>query len=154
MIKIGDRIQDTQVAITGGELVALSEFKGRRLVLYFYPKDNTPGCTLEAEDFRDAAADLEALNAVVLGVSKDTVTCHDGFKKKHKLTFQLVSDPDGILHEEFDTWKLKKMMGKEYMGTERSTFVIDENGVLLKEWRSVSVLGHVKEVLKFLSTLD
>ncbi len=152
-MSIGEKIQDAKVMVTGNKSVNLSEYKGRRLVLYFYPKDNTPGCTLEAEGFRDASEELEALNAVVLGVSKDTVDCHDKFKEKHNLPFQLVSDPDGSLHEQFDTWKLKKMMGREYMGTERSTFVIDEDGVLLREWRKVSVPGHVEEVLEYLRSL-
>lgn len=152
-MRIGEKIQDAKVMLTGNQSVNLSEYKGRRLVLYFYPKDNTPGCTLEAEGFRDASEALEALNAAVLGVSKDTVACHDKFKEKHGLPFQLVSDPDGSLHGLFDTWKLKKMMGREYMGTERSTFVIDEDGVLLKEWRKVSVPGHVEEVLEYLRSL-
>jgi len=116
-------------------------------VLYFYPKDNTPGCTEEGIAFRDRVAEFDAKNAVIVGVSRDSVKVHEGFKAKHALPFDLLSDPNESLCRAFDVIKMKSMYGKQVQGIERSTFVIDENGVLLKEWRKVKVKGHVDEVL-------
>lgn len=147
MLQVGDKAPDIAVNGTGGATVKLSDFAGKIVVLYFYPKDNTPGCTMEAMDFRDAEEDFASLGAVVLGVSKDTVKCHEGFQEKHNLPFQLLSDPDAELQRAFDVWKPKKMMGKEFMGTIRSTFVLDREGHVVQEWRSVKVEGHVDEVL-------
>ena len=133
--------------------VSLSEFRGRWVVLYFYPKDNTPGCTTEGQDFRDAHAEFAGLNAVIYGVSKDSLRTHANFKAKHEFPFELISDPDEALCRLFDVIKLKKLYGKEYEGIERSTFLIDAKGVLRQEWRKVKVPGHVAEVLAAVRTL-
>lgn len=127
----------------------LNEFLGKRVVLYFYPKDNTPGCTQEACDFRDNFNRL--INyAVVVGVSPDSIKSHLKFKEKQNLNFILLSDPEHILSEKFAVWKEKSMYGKKYMGIERSTFILDEKGNIVKEWRKVKVKGHVDEILNFL----
>ena len=125
-----------------------SEAKGSPVVLYFYPKDDTPGCTKEACGFRDAFPDFSALNATIVGVSKDTVTKHDKFKAKYELPFHLASDEDGSLCEAYGTWVEKSMYGKKYMGIERATFLIDASGVIQGIWRKVKVNGHVEEVLE------
>lgn len=126
---------------------SLADFQGKRLVLYFYPKDDTSGCTSEAHQFRDEFALFGAANTEILGVSKDSVASHVKFRAKHSLPFALASDVDGALCEAFGVWKEKSMYGKKYMGIERSTFLIDENGVLVKEWRKVKVTGHIKDIL-------
>jgi len=150
MIQIGEKAPDAVLEATGGETVRLSDYFGKNVVLYFYPKDNTPGCTLEAQDFRDSIGEFEKLNTIVLGVSKDTVKCHEGFQEKHNLPFQLLSDPEAELQKGFDVWKPKKMMGKEFLGTVRSTFVLDTTGTVVNEWRSVKVDGHVEAVLQWI----
>ncbi len=127
----------------------LDEFLGKRVVLYFYPKDNTSGCTQEACDFRDSFNRL-IYYAVVIGVSPDSIKSHLKFREKQSLNFILLSDPEHILAEKFAVWKEKSMYGKKYMGIERSTFILDENGNIQKEWRKVKVKGHVDEVLSFL----
>lgn len=129
---------------------ALSDFKGRKVVLYFYPKDNTSGCTAEACDFRDNYNRLSG-KALVIGVSPDSVKKHQSFQQKQNLNFILLADTEHKLAEAFDVWKEKSMYGRKYMGIERSTFVLDENGKILKEWRKVKVAGHVDEVLQFLA---
>ncbi|WP_329604634.1 peroxiredoxin [Undibacterium luofuense] len=131
----------------------LSDFAGKNLVLYFYPKDNTPGCTTESIAFRDAQAQFDAYNTVIVGISRDSLRSHEGFKKKLDLPFELISDPDEALCQTFQVMKLKNMYGKQVRGIERSTFVIDAKGVLVKEWRGVKVANHVEEVLQFVSTL-
>lgn len=132
----------------GGSEVGLADFLGRKnVVLYFYPRDNTPGCTTEATDFRDALADFAAADTVVLGVSKDSVRSHCSFRDKHALSFPLLSDPDGAIVAAYDVWREKKMYGKAMMGVERSTFLIDKQGVVRKAWRKVKVKGHAPEVL-------
>ncbi|MBR1777383.1 MAG: thioredoxin-dependent thiol peroxidase [Alphaproteobacteria bacterium] len=128
---------------------ALDDFKGQRVVLYFYPKDNTSGCTREACDFRDSMNRL-AGKAVVIGVSPDSVKSHLSFKQKHGLNFILLSDPDHVLAEQFGAWGEKSMYGKKYFGIIRSTFLLDIDGAVVKEWRKVKVAGHVDEVLTFL----
>ncbi|PIC57343.1 thioredoxin-dependent thiol peroxidase [Sporosarcina sp. P12(2017)] len=142
------------LANENGEMVSLNQFKGKKyVVLYFYPKDSTPGCTTEACDFRDAQADFEGLNAVVLGVSPDPATSHQKFIAKHGLPFSLLVDEDHSVAEQYGVWKLKKNFGKEYMGIERSTFLIDPTGTVVKEWRKVRVKGHVEDALATLEQL-
>lgn len=135
-----------------GKKVSLKDFRGRRVVLYFYPKDDTPGCTTEACAFRDAEADFSGADAVVLGVSKDNVKSHQKFKTKYKLNFPLLADDAGV-SEAYGVWKEKNMYGRTYMGIERSTFLIDEDGKVRAEWRKVSVPGHADEVVKALQSL-
>jgi len=129
--------------------ISLDNFKGERVVLYFYPKDNTSGCTQEACDFRDNLNRLTA-KATVIGVSPDSVKSHIKFRQNHGLNFPLISDPEHKLAEKFNVWKEKSMYGRKYMGIERSTFVLDKDGNIEKEWRKVKVKGHVDEVLAFL----
>lgn len=152
-IAIGAAVPDFEVAATGGKSVKLSDYRGKKVVLYFYPKDNTPGCTQEGQAFRDNIGQFEALNTVVLGVSRDSVKVHEGFKCKQAFPFDLLSDQDESLCGMFDVIKMKNMYGKQVQGIERSTFLIDENGVLTKEWRKVQVKVHVAEVLDFLQSL-
>ncbi len=144
---IGDSIPEISVKITGDQEIALSDFRGQNLVLYFYPKASTPGCTQEGLDFNAAAADFSAANTVILGASRDSLKAQENFRSKQGFTFQLVSDQDESLCQLFDVIKLKKMYGKESLGVERSTFLIDATGVLRQAWRKVSVKGHVDEVL-------
>ena len=127
----------------------LDEFKGQRIVLYFYPKDNTSGCTQEACDFRDNMNRLTKFGTVI-GVSPDSIKSHKSFKEKHGLNFILLSDPEHTLAEKYGVWKEKSMYGRKYMGIERSTFVLNSEGEIEKEWRKVKVKGHVDEVIKFL----
>ncbi len=126
---------------------------GKKTIFYFYPKDNTPGCTQESQGFRDAYADFQALNTQIFGISRDSLRTHENFRKKHEFPFELISDPDETLCRLFDVMKLKKMYGRESIGIERSTFIVDEQGVLIKEWRKVKVKGHVQEVLETLTDL-
>ncbi len=130
-----------------GQKISLKDFKGSNLVIYFYPKDNTPGCTQEGQDFRDNYSKFKRAKTIVLGVSRDSIKVHTNFKDKHEFPFELISDPDEELCKLFDVIKLKKNYGREYMGIERSTFLIDAEGVLREEWRSVKVKDHVDEVL-------
>lgn len=131
---------------SGGQ-VSLKDFAGQKLVLYFYPKDDTSGCTKEAIDFTAAIAQFKKAGAAVVGVSKDTVAAHDKFKQKHNLKVQLASDPEGKMVEAYGSWVEKSMYGRKYMGIDRSTFLIDGAGVVRKIWRKVKVTGHVDEVL-------
>lgn len=147
MAKIGNKVTDIKLASTDDQIIQLSDFRGKNIVLYFYPKDNTPGCTLEGQDFRDNKRKFSARNTVILGVSRDSVKSHENFKSKQSFSFDLLSDPDEKLCKQFDVIKKKNMYGKKVIGIERSTFLIDENGVLVKEWRKVKVKGHVEEVL-------
>lgn len=134
-IEIGQTAPDMKLVNDSGEEVALTDFKGKYVVLYFYPKDMTPGCTTEACDFRDQHESFAGLDAVIIGVSPDSRDKHEKFKQKHDLPFQLLVDDEHKLAEAFDVWKLKKNFGKEYMGIERSTFLLDKEGRLVKEWR-------------------
>ena len=131
----------------GGGKVALKDLKGKKVVLYFYPKDDTPGCTKEACGFRDNLPDFSKIDAEIIGVSKDPVAKHDKFKAKYELPFTLASDEDGKVCEAYGTWVEKSMYGKKYMGIDRATFLIDETGKIAKIWRKVKVPGHVEEVL-------
>ena len=146
-VTINKKVPAFSAAATGDKNLALKDFKGRNLVIYFYPKDNTPGCTQEGQDFRDNYSKFKRAKTDILGVSRDSVRVHEGFKAKHEFPFDLLSDPDETLCQLFDVIKLKKNYGREYMGIERSTFLIDSKGILRQEWRGVKVKGHVEEVL-------
>lgn len=152
-VKIGKRVPDFKLPATGDQEIRLSDLKGKKIVLYFYPKDNTPGCTTEGQDFRDNIRKFSNQNTVVLGVSRDSINSHEKFKEKQRLPFELLSDADEKLCEMFDVIKEKNMYGKKVMGIERSTFLIDEDGVLRQEWRKVKVDGHVEEVLAAVKSL-
>lgn len=144
---IGQPVPDIELHITGDKTVRLSDYRGKPLVLFFYPKASTPGCTQEGQDFRDAIGKFQRQSAVVLGASRDGLKAQENFKAKHAFPFDLVSDKDEALCNLFDVIKLKKMYGKEVRGIERSTFLIDAQGVLRREWRKVKISGHVDEVL-------
>jgi peroxiredoxin Q/BCP len=147
-IAVGKAVPDFALPATGDQTIRLSALKGQNVVLYFYPKDNTPGCTLEGQDFRDLHAKFKRANTTVLGVSRDSVKSHEGFKDKQEYPFELLSDEDEKACKLFDVIKPKNMYGKEVMGIERSTFLIDAAGVLRREWRKVKVEGHAAEVLE------
>ena len=141
------QVADFAAPATGGKTFRLSEFRGRPVVLYFYPKDNTPGCTTEGEQFRDLYTQFVAAGAVIAGISRDSIKSHEGFKAKMAFPFELISDADEKLCEQFDVIKMKNMYGKKVRGIERSTFVVDRDGRLAREWRKVKVEGHAQEVL-------
>jgi peroxiredoxin Q/BCP len=149
-VEIGQAAPNFEALTNSGDKVKLSNFKGKNVVLYFYPKDDTPGCTTEACDFRDNHQTFADVNAVILGVSPDSEESHQNFIEKHDLPFQLLVDEDHEIAEKYDVWKLKKKNDKEYMGIERSTFIIDQDGILRKEFRQVNVDGHVDEALSFI----
>ena len=154
MVNIGEKVADFSVPATGDKSLSLSDFKDKNLVVYFYPKDNTPGCTKEACGFRDSHARIKRTGTVVLGASRDSLRSHDGFVAKHELNFPLLSDDKGKITEAYGVWKEKNMYGRKVMGVERSTFLIDGAGVLRAEWRKVRVPGHVAEVLEAVRGLD
>ncbi len=129
------------------------DFIGKNLVIYFYPKDSTPGCTTEGQEFRDNYKSFKKLNTDILGVSRDSVKSHENFKSKQEFPFELLSDPDEKVCKAFDVMKLKSMYGREYIGVERSTFLVSAKGIILKEWRSVKVKGHVEDVLSSVKNL-
>jgi thioredoxin-dependent peroxiredoxin len=149
-VEIGRQVPNFELEANNGETVNLSKFKGTNIVLYFYPKDMTPGCTTEACDFRDQIQKFTEVDAVILGVSPDPVDRHQKFAEKYGLPFLLLADTEHHLAEAFGVWKLKKNFGKEYMGIERSTFIVDKEGKLVKEWRKVKVKDHVEEALSYL----
>ena len=153
MIAEGQTAPDFTLPRDGGGSLTLSALRPKAVVLYFYPKDDTSGCTVEALDFTAHAADFEAAGAVVLGLSKDTVAKHDKFVKKHGLGIALLSDAEGAVCEDYGTWVEKKMYGKSYMGIERATFLIDGSGKIARIWRKVKVPGHVAEVLEAAKSL-
>ena len=148
MVKINEKIGSFSISATSETTLTQDSLLGKNTVIYFYPKDNTPGCTTEGQEFRDAIGDFETCNTQIFGVSRDSMRTHENFKKKHEFPFELISDPDEEFCKLFDVIKLKKLYGKEYMGIERSTFIINTEGVLVKEWRKVKVKGHVAEVLE------
>ena len=152
-LQIGDAAPDFTLPDQNGDPISLASLRGKKVVLYFYPKDDTPGCTKEAIGFSEERAAFEAQNALVVGVSRDTVQKHDKFISKHDLRIPLISDEDGRLCEAFGTWVEKSMYGKPYMGIERATFLISPDGKLLHIWRKVKVPGHVEEVLAQLQSL-
>ena len=149
----GDKAPDFTMPTDGGGSVTLSKLKGRKVVLYFYPKDDTSGCTAEACGFRDSFPNFRKIDAAVIGISRDSVAAHDKFKKKYELPFTLASDADGKVTERYGVWVEKSMYGRKYMGIERATFLIDEKGVVRKEWHKVKVPGHVDEVLAAVKAL-
>src|SRR5687768_15481750 len=152
-LKVGDKAPAFSMKTDGGGKVSLSGLKGQNVVLYFYPKDDTSGCTAQACGFRDSLPKFGKIDAAVIGVSRDSVESHDKFKKKHKLNFALGSDETGSVTEDYGVWVEKSMYGRKYMGIERATFLIDGKGVIRGIWRKVKVPGHVDEVLKELKTL-
>lgn len=146
-VKIGKKVPNFTSDSTGDKSVSLKDLKGNKVVIYFYPKDNTPGCTTEGQNFRDNHAKFKRAKTIILGISRDSVRTHENFKAKHDFPFDLLSDKEEALCQLFDVIKEKKLYGKTHMGIERSTFLIDEEGVLQQEWRKVKVAGHVDEVL-------
>lgn len=146
-IEVGKKVPAFKLPATGDQTISLSSLKGQNIVLYFYPRDSTPGCTTEGQDFRDGIAKFKRQNCIILGVSRDTLASHEKFKEKQKFPFELLSDTEEELCNLFDVIKLKNMYGKKHLGIERSTFIINDKGVLKQEWRKVKVKGHVDEVL-------
>lgn len=145
---IGKKVPAFSLPATGEQIISLAALKGKNVVIYFYPKDNTPGCTTESQNFRDAADEFKKANTIILGVSRDSIKSHENFKAKQQMSFELISDAEEILCNIFDVIKLKKLYGRESLGIERSTFLIDSKGVLRQEWRKVKVKGHAEEVLE------
>lgn len=152
-VDVGDKAPSFNLPADGGDQIKLADFKGKTVVLYFYPKDDTAGCTKEAIGFTERIKDFEKAGAAVLGASKDPVKNHDKFIKKHDLAVRLVSDAEGSLSEDYGVWVEKNMYGRKYMGIERSTFVIDGKGVVRNVWRKVKVPGHVDAVLEAVNAL-
>lgn len=153
-VTLGHPVPDFTALATNKTTVSLAELKGRKIVLFFYPKDNTPGCTSEGQAFRDNFAEFGDADTLIFGVSKDSLKSHENFKAKHDFPFELISDPEEELCKIFDVIKLKKMYGKEYMGIERSTFLIDSDGILQHEWRKVRIKNHVEDVLQAAQMVD
>lgn len=141
-------VTDFKAAATGNKTVRLKDLRGKKVVIYFYPKDNTPGCTTEGQDFRDLHAKFRRQNALIFGVSRDSIASHDRFREKHDFPFDLLSDPDESLCRQFDVIKEKSLYGRKFLGIERSTFLIGEDGKLKAEWRKVKVEGHAQQVLE------
>ena len=152
-MKIGNKLPKLKLPATGGKDIAFADFKGKALVIYFYPKDNTPGCTQEGIDFRDLYKDFLKAGADIVGISRDSVRSHENFAAKYKFPFPLLSDGDEAACKAFDTIKEKSLYGRKYMGVDRSTFLFDKDGVLKKEWRSVKVKEHAAEVLEAVKAL-
>ena len=150
---VGLKVPDFEIASTGNRTFKLSEELGSPLVLYFYPKDNTPGCTTEGQEFRDLHGEFTRRGCAVYGVSRDSIKSHEGFKSKMSFPFELLSDPDEKACNLFGVMKMKNMYGKKVRGVERSTFVIDPEGVVRREWRGLKVPGHAREVLEFVESL-
>jgi len=152
-LETGSPAPSVELPGDSGQLYRLSDYSGKKVVLYFYPKDDTSGCTTEACDFRDRLRDFSTLGTVVLGISRDTPKSHDKFKEKYTLTFPLLSDEDGAVCRLYGTWVEKSMYGKKYFGIERSTFLIDEEGIIRRIWRKVKVEGHARDVFKALQEI-
>ena len=150
-VSLNKSVTDFSAAMTSGKTFTLSDYAGKIIVLYFYPKDNTPGCTTESIAFRELYPQFQAANTEIFGISRDSLRSHENFKAKLELPFELISDPEEILCAMFDVMKMKSMYGKQVRGIERSTFLIDGNTKLVKEWRAVKVNGHVDDVLEFVS---
>lgn len=144
---VGATISDITLPMTSDKTFTLSDYRGKNVVIYFYPKDSTPGCTTEGQGFRDMIGDFEKANTVIFGVSRDSLRRHENFKEKQSFPFELISDEEEALCKQFDVIKEKNMYGKKYMGIERSTFLFSSSGELAQEWRKVKVKGHVEEVL-------
>jgi thioredoxin-dependent peroxiredoxin len=152
-MKVGDKLPSIELDATSQQSINLAKIKNKHVVVYFYPKDSTPGCTTEGQDFRDNFKEFEKLNTVIFGVSRDSIKSHERFKEKQEFPFELISDPEEELCKAFDVIKLKKMYGKEYLGVERSTFLFNKKGKLVEEWRKVRVKGHVDQVLESVKAL-
>ena len=152
-VKIGGKVPEFSLPSTGNKNVRLSGLKGKNIIIYFYPKDATPGCTIEGQNFRDNIRKFSLCNAIVLGVSRDKITSHEKFKKNQKFPFDLLSDEDEKICKMFDIIKEKNMYGRKVIGIERSTFLIDKKGILRNEWRKVKVKEHVNDVLQILKKL-
>ena len=151
---VGNSIPDFEADSTGDTPFKLSDYQGKKIIIYFYPKDNTPGCTQEGKDFRDNIEQFNTLNTVIFGISRDSVKVHQGFKAKQEFPFDLLSDKEEKLCQLFGVIKMKNMYGKQVRGIERSTFLIDEQGVLIYQWRKVKVKVHIEEVLQKLTELS
>jgi peroxiredoxin Q/BCP len=149
----GKPVPDFSLPSTGGSTFKLSSARGKTVVLYFYPKDSTPGCTTEGADFRDSYPAFQRAGCEVLGISRDSLASHERFKEKMKFPFELLADPEEVVCKQFGVIKMKSMYGKKVRGIERSTFVVGKDGVLAREWRGVKVPGHVQEVLNFVKAL-
>lgn len=147
MVSVGKRVKTFTLPATGDQDLSLADFKGRNLIIYFYPKDNTPGCTREGQDFRDLYPQFVAAGTDIVGVSRDSVRTHENYKRKHEFPFHLLSDGEETLCQQFDVIREKKLYGRTYMGIERSTFLLGPDGTLLEEWRKVKVPGHAQAVL-------
>ena len=152
-ISINSPVPNFEADSTGGISFKLSDYLGKKIILYFYPRDNTPGCTQEGKDFRDNIDQFNELNTVIFGISRDSVKVHEGFKEKQAFVFELLSDKEEKLCQLFDVIKMKNMYGKQVRGIERSTFLINEEGILIYEWRKVKVKTHIEEVLQKLREL-
>ena len=152
-IKVGKKVPNFEIPIDDEKNISLKEFAGKNLVIFFYPKDDTPGCTKEACGFRDENKKFNKKNTFIIGISKDSLTRHQKFIDKYDLNFTLASDEKSNICEKFEVWKEKSMYGKKYMGIERSTFLIDSKGILIREWRKVKVKNHVEEVLSEVNNL-
>lgn len=153
MLEVGQKAPDFNLLDENGDDMSLSTFKGKNIVLYFYPKDDTPGCTKESIAFSGLKDEFEANNTVILGASKDSVKKHQNFIKKHDLTIKLLVDDEGKLCEDYTVWVMKKLYGREYMGIERATFLIGTDGKIKNIWRKVKVKGHAEEVLETVKSL-
>jgi peroxiredoxin Q/BCP len=150
---LNQAIPDFELPSTSGKTFRLSDYLGKTLVIYFYPKDSTPGCTTQGQQFRDAYAEFQMLGAEIVGISRDSLKSHENFKAKFSFPFDLLSDTEEQACNLFDVIRMKNMYGKQVRGIQRSTFVLDQNGILVREWRGVKVDGHVREVLDFVKTL-
>lgn len=153
-MKIGDKVKNFKLPVTGDAEIKLGDLKGKNVILYFYPKDSTPGCTQEGLDFKTHYRKFTSRNTLIYGVSRDSIKSHENFKSKQGFPFQLISDADEELCQMFDVIKMKNMYGKKVRGIERSTFLIDDKGKLHQEWRKVKVKGHVEEVLQAVKDLN
>ena len=153
-VEVGKKVPAFKLPATGEQTISLSSLKGKNIVLYFYPRDSTPGCTTEGQNFRDSITKFKRQNCVILGVSRDTIASHEKFKEKQKFPFDLLSDSEEELCNLFDVIKLKNMYGKKHLGIERSTFIINDKSVLKQEWRKVKVKGHVDEVLAAVKVIN
>jgi len=151
---VGKKCPAFKADATNDQIVENASFKGMNVVIYFYPKDSTPGCTTEGQNFRDLYEEFQANNTEIIGVSRESIKSHENFKEKQSFPFELLSDPDEKVCKAYDVMKLKSMYGREYIGVDRSTFIIDANSKLVKEWRGVKVKGHADEVLDFIQNLD
>jgi peroxiredoxin Q/BCP len=152
-VRVGSKVPDFKLPATGEQTIALSDFRGKNVVVYFYPKDSTPGCTREGQDFRDRIHSFRRRKSVVLGISRDSVKSHENFKARQEFPFELLSDADEKVCRLFDVIREKNLYGRKVMGIERSTFLIDAAGVLRREWRKVKVAGHIDEVLEAIAAL-